>query len=206
MKTGIVFILLLFPTKMFSQHLDSIDRRQLDTSLLKNFVRGYHWRDKQGDNNLLLYKSVRFGKIEGGTQMRYVEFKAVNFRSLRKDKRVAVWEYNDSQEECHEDNDLIARFITYSFRITDLDNDGTCEVWGMYKMSCRTDISPAKLKLIMHEGKKEFIISGHTKVGHTEDTYLGGDQTPDSNFQSGPKEFSDYGQKLFEKFINEDWE
>lgn len=205
MNKGIIFFALLFPIRIFSQQLDSIDRSQLDPTLRKNFVKGYHWKDRQGDNNIMLYRSVRFEKIKGGTQMRYVEFSAVNFKSLRKDKGETIWKYNDPQEKCHEVNDLTARFIVDSINITDLNNDGICEIWVMHKMACRTDVSPAKLKLVMHEGKKEFVISGHTKVSHTKDTYLGGDRTLDANFKSGPKEFRDYGLKLWEKFVMEDW-
>jgi hypothetical protein len=200
-----IFILaLVLPVRIFSQHLDSIARDRLDVALKRDFVSGYHWKDKRGDNNVILSQTKPFEKVEG-SPMRYVEIRAVNLKSLATEKREIIWEYKDSQEKCHEVNNLIARFIRGSFTVTDLNNNGVCEVWFMYKMSCRTDISPARLKLVMHEGEKESVITGHTRVGRKDAQYLGGDHELDANFNAAEQRFADYGLELWEKFITEDW-
>ncbi len=204
MRKVIFCIALIFPFRIFSQHIDSIERSQLDPTLQSDFVSGYHWTDKQGDNYLILSQTKPFEKVKN-SQMRFVELRAVNFKSLEKSKREITWEYNDSQKNCFKDNDLLVKFITESFSITDLNNNGICEVWIMYKMSCRTDISPAKMMLIMHEGKKEYVISGHNKVGHTNGSHLGGEHELDNNFKAAPEEFKAHGLELWEKFIVEDF-
>jgi len=47
-----------------------------------------------------------------------------------------------------------------STQITDLDNDGITETTIAYKLTCRSDVSPSNMKLIMHENDTKMALRG----------------------------------------------
>jgi hypothetical protein len=161
------------------------------------------WIDKSGAREIVL-SATKSMTVSNGAKFFSVLLEASACFDRQQTKKID-WEYRASSGSCFEDNDFNAQWIEKSFRLTDLDTDGICEVWIMYKMSCRTDISPANLVLVMHEGKKEYLITGHTRVGRYTPALLGGDYRLDENFRRGNETFRDYAIKLWDEFDDEDF-
>ncbi|MFN5319740.1 MAG: M949_RS01915 family surface polysaccharide biosynthesis protein [Bacteroidia bacterium] len=101
--------------------------------------------------------------------------------------------------------DIQAKFVENTFQITDLNNNGIAEIWVMYVTYCRSDMSPGTMKIIMYEGDTKYAIRGENKIlvsdmnGRKE--YLGGKYTADKEIKNGPKEFLEFGIKLWEDHI-----
>ncbi len=55
-------------------------------------------------------------------------------------------------------------FIRNTFAVTDLNKNGKAEVWLMYKTACRSDVSPANMKIVMYEGNKKYMQEEQTKL------------------------------------------
>ena len=72
------------------------------------------------------------------------------------------WTLTDFERDCR--FDLYAGFLPDGLTITDLDGDGLAESTLLYTLSCRSDVSPARLKLILHEGKAKYAIRGTTRT------------------------------------------
>ena len=130
------------------------------------------------------------------------DLRAFHFISKGK-TRILLWELTDSISSCPEDLELSAGFMLEGFEVTDLDNNGLGETWLIYKMSCRGDVSPATMKIAMHEGVKKYLICGENRVPYKDGKYLGGQREMDDNFINGPKQFSEFGSALWDRFIDE---
>jgi hypothetical protein len=107
---------------------------------------------------------------------------------------------NDFVRDCP--LDIEAKFVEKTFQITDLNKNGVAEIWVMYRTACRGDVSPSTMKIIMFEGDQKYAIRGENKVlvgdmnGRKE--YMGGKYTADEAIKNGPKEFLEFGIKLWE--------
>jgi len=110
-----------------------------------------------------------------------------------------TWKVYDYVEDCDVDMDLY--FVDKTFAVTDLNKDGKAEVWIMYKNSCRGDVSPAPMKIIMYQDNKKFAVRGTTKVPGN-----GGEFTFDDAFKKAPAEFRQYAEKLWKQHKVETWQ
>ncbi|MBS1524656.1 MAG: hypothetical protein JST19_03340 [Bacteroidetes bacterium] len=115
-----------------------------------------------------------------------------------------AWQTNDFVDNC--DVDLAGEFIKTGFAITDLNHDGQGEVWLMYRLACRGDVSPSTIKIIMHEGFKKYALRGESRVKVNATDYYGGDYKLDKAFQKGPEVFRKYALQLWDKNHNEDFD
>jgi hypothetical protein len=70
-----------------------------------------------------------------------------------------TWQVHDFIADCP--LDLQARFRPKGVTVTDLDQNGTAEVWLVYRTVCRGDVSPSTQKIIMYEGKRKYVLSGN---------------------------------------------
>lgn len=120
------------------------------------------------------------------------------------DSAKLTWKLYDFIKECPVD--ISAGFIKNTFAVTDLNKDGTAEVWLMYKTVCHGDVSPSDMKIIMYEGEKKYAVRGTNKVKVSEKEYMGGEYSFDDAFKKAPKEFSQYATTLWEKNILEKWD
>jgi hypothetical protein len=116
----------------------------------------------------------------------------------------ATWTLYDFVKDCPVD--IAANFVRKTFAVTDLDNNGTAEVWLMYKTVCHGDVSPSDLKIIMHEGDKKYAMRGTNKVQVSKTEYEGGKYTFDQAFNTAPASFKQYAQKLWKKNLLEKWD
>ncbi|HET6229686.1 MAG TPA: hypothetical protein VFE05_06350 [Longimicrobiaceae bacterium] len=99
------------------------------------------------------------------------------------------------------DFDLTAGFEPGSLAVTDLDRDGVAETSFLYVLACRSDVSPAVLKLIMHEGAAKYAIRGTTRP---KGAGAGGEMRPDAAFRTAPAAFLAFARHQWARFVPED--
>lgn len=117
------------------------------------------------------------------------------------DKWHLSWQMRDFVNEC--EFDIGGEFLPKTFAITDLNNDGKAEVWLMYDLACRSDVSPSDLKIIMHEGTKKYAVRGSTSVRINGTDREGGDYEFDVAFKNGAEVFKKHAQEMWKKYKDE---
>jgi hypothetical protein len=124
-------------------------------------IEAWKWNDKLGENLLIAsvvdkYKN-KASFPESGDDVYSAELHAFHF--VKKDSVYKLlWKISDAEKNCP--FDLTVSFIEGTTKITDLDNDGIAETSLQYKLACRSDASPAFMKLIMHEDSVKFALRG----------------------------------------------
>ena len=121
---------------------------------------------------------------------------------VQKDSVIRVWKLHDNIDKCSDRVD--AYFIKNSLHVTDLDSDGTGEIWLAYIKGCRRDSVPCDMKLVMYEGTVQSTLTGQNRVYLRTDEmggkhYSGGDYAYDTPFYEGPKVFLEYARKQWHK-------
>jgi len=142
-------------------------------------------------------------KDEYGTTQQKAEVYAYSY-IIKGDQYKLSWQMHDFTIECPVDTK--AKYIPNTFAVTDLDKNGKAEVWLMYVTSCRGDVSPASMKIIMHEGSKKYAIRGENLVKVNDKEQYGGKYTMDEAFKAGPEVFRQYASQLWKKNILEKWD
>lgn len=122
---------------------------------------GWKWKDKSGENILLtsLVSTYKDRLPDPGTGDDSYSAELHAFHFVKKDSGYKLlWKISDAEKICP--FDLTVEFIKGSIKITDLDKDGISETTVQYKLSCRSDVSPAQMKLIMHEDTVKYALRG----------------------------------------------
>jgi len=120
----------------------------------------WKWTDKQGENIFITsyvesYDDKR--KNEYDEEGKTAELHATLF--IKKgEKYDYVWILNDEERSCP--FDITCGFIPNSTTITDLDNDGFAEIKVQYSLACRSDVSPATMKLMLYENGEKYSLAG----------------------------------------------
>ncbi|HYD21382.1 MAG TPA: hypothetical protein VEB40_07910 [Flavipsychrobacter sp.] len=167
---------------------------------IKNAVR---WTDKSGDNIVVTTETPEYdAKKSISGEGRNADL-AVQHYLVLNGKSVPDWKISDRIRDCPLDIQL--HFIKNTFHITDLDKDGTAEVWTMYKSACRGDLGPSDTKIVMYEGRQKYAVRGTNKVQVSEHEVFGGEYKPDDAFAKGPKLFRDHARELWLKNELEVW-
>ncbi|WBA41485.1 M949_RS01915 family surface polysaccharide biosynthesis protein [Hymenobacter canadensis] len=73
-----------------------------------------------------------------------------------------LWRLQDAVERCAFDTWLGP--VPGAMSITDLDADGQTETTLLYRLVCRSDVSPAQQKLILREGAAKYALRGYSVV------------------------------------------
>lgn len=73
-----------------------------------------------------------------------------------------LWRLQDKGQHCP--FDLALALLPRSTAITDLDHDGLTETTLLYTKSCRSDVAPDEMKLILHEGTAKYALRGYNVV------------------------------------------
>ena len=121
----------------------------------------WKWNDKLGENLLITsgvdkYKD-KASVPESDEDPFSVELHAFHF--IKKDSVYKLlWKLSDAEKICT--FDLTVSFIEGTIKITDLDKDDIAETTMQYKLACRSDASPALMKLIMHEDTVKYALRG----------------------------------------------
>ncbi|MFD2720898.1 M949_RS01915 family surface polysaccharide biosynthesis protein [Hymenobacter monticola] len=111
------------------------------------------------------------------------------------------WQVHDFVPDCP--LDLEARFLPGSLAVTDLDQNGTAEVWVVYRTTCRGDVSPSTQKIIMREGAKKYAVRGSSRIQVGAKQYDGGDYQLDAAFQAAPAAFRQQAVQLWQRYVKE---
>jgi hypothetical protein len=103
----------------------------------------------------------------------------------------------DHVEDCP--FDVTAAFHPAALEVTDLDRDGTGEVWFGYEVGCRSDVSPETYKLLALEGGTKYILRGETRVDEGGGQLTGGAYKVDPSFTRGPPAFLAHARALWDR-------
>lgn len=172
-------------------------------------VIGARWLDKGGENLLLLCETGSFKrrvppksrKNPYGEWGMAAEVHGYHYVKVKGQYRL-LWRLYDLVDICP--YDLNAKFLPNSLTITDLDNNGIAESTFLYKLGCRSDVSPVQLKLIIHEGKAKYALRGETMVPTMyPEKKLGGQKTIDPAFHRAPKAFLDHALQQWKALAEE---
>ena len=166
-----------------------------------NLVQGIHFADGQGEGLVLLTESDTLEEIdEYENEVKSKELYAYGYRLVERNAHL-MWRITDFTRLCDLDG-FEAAFITEGLTFTDLDNNGIAEIWVPYVLSCRGDIGPMTMKIIMYEGAQKYAVRGETRARVFEDEYAGGECTLDDSFTSASPEFSTFARQLWDNHKN----
>lgn len=112
-----------------------------------------------------------------------------------------VWRAKDFVEAC--EFDLSLEVVEGSIRLTDLDEDGEPEVSFLYRLGCRSDVSPLTAKLLLYEGGTKYALRGQSKEQVGEAEFAGGDFTADKAFGQAPKAFLEFATGQWRQLVVE---
>jgi hypothetical protein len=159
------------------------------------FFEGWQWTDKLGGNLLITSHVAPFAdkiKNEFGETGYSAELHAFHF--IKKDTSYKVlWTLSDTEKSCP--FDITCGFIKDAATITDLDKDGIAETTIQYSIACRSDVSPAYMKLIMHEDTSTYSLGGAMWVKQgPKDLFTVTENN--ANLEKLPKKKDDYEQAV----------
>ena len=156
-------------------------------------VAGAKWEDSKGLNLVVITETSE--KKDGDSKSK--ELYGYHY-IIKGYEAKLLWQITDFVKKC--DFDVTLSYIPNSLLITDLDDNGIGESLFLYKLSCRSDVSPNGLKLMMHEGGKKYAIRGETKIKIGDEPPYGGETKIDPSFDGASKSFLDWAKKQWEKF------
>lgn len=206
----ITTLIVLFPVNANAQNRLALN--DLDTAALPAGIRyegkiksAVQWKDVSGDHVVIAsetgpYQNKKFSHENEGTDAALFVFHFL----IKKDSAVQTWKVYDFVADCP--LDIEASFIKNTFQVTDLDHNGNAEVWMMYKLACRGDVSPSEMKIIMYHGNQKYAMRGQNKVQLGEDEFTGGEYKFDDAFANGSEDFLDFAKKMWEQNIMQQWE
>lgn len=163
------------------------------------FKEGYVWQNRNENNIVFITETGEFqNKTEDDRSAELFSY----CYDLNSNTTKLNWKVYDFIKDCPVD--IITKFTDNTFTITDLNNNGIAEVWLMYEIACKGDVSPNNMKIIMYEGKQKFAMRGENKIqiGIDENDnpiILGGEYKFDKAFSKGPEVFKNYAEKLWSK-------
>ncbi len=224
-KTPLLCVILMFVISLpiYSQiNPTKISKSQIPANIKYSGVPVdcYKWTDKLGTNYLICSMSKEYAppeaiearkhftinKFEDYTDTMYESYEADFLNCelyaagycIANGKVNLIWRLEDEIHQCWAD-------ITLEFlgkpQITDLNGDNIAEVWFLYTLGCRSDVSPVDMKLIMYSGKNKYAIRG-TRIlryeGQTE--FDGGDKKMDKAFYNLSSDYQNFAWKLWNKF------
>ncbi len=190
----------------------------------------WKWNDNMGENLLVMTLVAPYDdpqKNQYGEEGQTGELHAFHY-ARNEGEYEQVWVMSDAEKGCP--FDITCRFIKDAVTITDLDADGLAEVKLQYRISCRSDVSPATTKLIMYEGKTKYALRGLSWYGmgeanfditennaclETLSGYKGGDDDlvktfgryeSEKEFSGAPPEFLSHARYHWIRFVKESME
>lgn len=154
----------------------------------------WKWEDANGENFLITSTVVPFKDKcdypDFDEPCFTAELYAYQFRKAG-DKYELVWKAEDAVKGCGFDN--TCEFIKDAATVTDLDADYVAETKVQYKLACRSDVSPAYMKLIMHEGEAKYTLQGSMWLkASDDDKFIVTEQN--ANLEKLPKKTDEFEQ------------
>jgi len=187
--------------RLYAQKLGPDDYFPGEIGYQGDIVEAYRYYDKTGENIVVLAEGdiMETPENEYGDVEYYKNIYAYRFLN-RGNYWEEVWRLYDYSDVCF--NHPAAEFIKGSFSLTDLNKDGVAETWIMYIKSCKGDVSPDPMFIIMNDNvRSSYTRSGFTKVVMS-DGYEGfmevGGECEGSDI---PSPFVNFAKKMWEKHI-----
>lgn len=190
----------------------------------------WKWNDKLGENILITSLVKPFTVDQSGKDSGEKTAELYSFHFVKKDAIYKLlWLLSDALKKCP--FDITLDFINNAITITDLDKDSIAETKIQYKIVCRSDVSPAAMKLIMHEDTVKYALRGYSwlKQGPDDkftvtdkdvnldglpkpkeewDQYLqlAGRYETEKDFKKAAPVFLEYARKEWLKYVKESFE
>jgi hypothetical protein len=171
--------------------IDDVSQLPKGITYKGEFKDGIRYFDKSGEHIVIITETGEYRRNEYGND---AELFAYNFAVNEDNTIKQIWKVYDFYQECPVD--IAANFVENTFQITDLNNDGIAEIWLVYIIGCKGDVSPWDMKIIMYEGNQKFAMRGKQK-NVAEEWIFGGEYKFDSAFDNGAKVFRDFAKKLW---------
>ncbi|MEM6397805.1 MAG: hypothetical protein AAF741_15760 [Bacteroidota bacterium] len=181
------------------------------------------WNDQNGENILIISRvgpldEAEENIVDYGDQ--YAELYGEQYIKTENDYEL-LWDIYDFQRNCP--FDLSLGLLPNSTTITDLDDDGFTETTLVYKLGCRSDVSPLGMKVLMHENDTKMGLRGfmslkevgsgfeydYSKVDTTGLSEIDmiyathGAYENEIDFKEQPSVFLEHAQGLWKKYVNE---
>lgn len=150
----------------------------------------WQWEDSLGNNLLITSQEPPVTtKNADGEDGATASLHAFHYVKKTGDYKL-LWQMHDSMTDCPLD---IACHYIDSVQLTDLNNNGILETSLLYKIACRGDVSPAYMKLIMHEDSVKYALRGNMWVQqNSTDSFTV--TANNVNLETLPKAVSEYGR------------
>ena len=197
MKKIVLFFNFILSFNGFSQQIAT---KAIQPSVLRKIVsddaivdKALQFEDKNG-KNYLVATTLQNRSDEWASKAILVQ----HYIEKSNKKLVLIRQITDNEDHCELDNDL--QFMTESLRITDLDKNNYAEITFLYKVGCRSDVSPIGLKLMVIENGNKAGVRGQTQprgFGFPKE------KVADAAFKKLPKAIQDQAHKLWNKFAPE---
>jgi hypothetical protein len=154
-------------------HIDSTELRKMEVQTLSKdevpsqiqykgtFMQAKRWTDQNGDNVFIAYKREGNNTTQDSTSVELFAKQVVVGEETRR-----VWDIYDFVKPWGTVNDPICDpqlgLVAGGSWVTDLDADGQTETTIAYTKSCKTDVSPVDLKVLLMEGRRKYALRGET--------------------------------------------
>lgn len=197
MKKLVLFVSFISSFNSFSQQIIT---KSIEPSILRKIVsddaivdKALQFEDKNG-KNYLVATTLQNRSDEWVTKAILVQ----HYIEKSTKELVLLRQITDKEEHCEFDNDL--QLLPESLRITDLDKNKYAEITFLYKLGCRSDVSPIGLKLMVIENGNKAAIRGKTLPRGFD---FKKEKVSDGSFKKLPKLIQDQANKLWDKFAPE---
>jgi hypothetical protein len=177
-------------------HLLGFDKKNIPVKdIIKGNVQdGASWQDKDGEQMVILTQTENV--IGNGTQKQSLYAYCFIKSPAGWQKK---WQVQDDITDC--EFDALCEHIPGTLAVTDLDSNNIAEASFIYKLGCRSDVSPDGKKLIMYEGTNKYAIRGNTIIIFKQSgEKYGGDKRIDAAFTKATPALLKFANSQWDKF------
>lgn len=159
--------------------------------------RELRFTDKSGEHVVrFVLSAVKEKQGEGDAVERSRELTVAHLAGKKE-----VWRAKDFVQKC--EFDLTLDVVEGSLQVTDLDDDGEPEVSFIYRLACRSDVSPLTVKLLLYEGATKYALRGDSRERVGEHELVGGDFKIDPAFEQAPRPFVEFAKSQWKTLVVE---
>lgn len=169
------------------------------------FMEAKSWTDKNGENLLIVTRKgpVKQAQKEDEYSEELYSVELFGEQYIKKgDNYILLWDIYDFVRDCM--SDMWLGLLPNSTQVTDWDEDGITETSLIYKLSCRSDVSPSDMKILIHENEVKMGLRG-TMILEMDKDRMGENFEPDASKidLSAKPEIEQY-MELMGRYKNED--
>ena len=155
-------------------------------------IRTISWTDSNGDN-VAVFSSTTTTKTKKEVTLTTKSL-FVDVFNGKNGKLKKVRNVREVVSNC--DADVTNDLFDTSVGVTDLDQNGVGELTFGYRSACRSDMSPAAMKVLVLEGSKKYILRGQTSLPSDK----AADDAFSADFKGAPGKFLEHAAKVWKKF------